>query len=92
MFPDHVDPVHNVRALSKNICFIIGKMIGTCVLQCGETPTCISCCRHYLVFESVESPVDLDDIPDCLVLIMIRGKYGGGGGGGGGLGRGNSSK
>lgn len=55
---------HKAGVLSKNINFIVGKMIATCVAKGGEPPTCFaSAIADYLVFE-VESSLDLDDIPD----------------------------
>ena len=31
-FPDHVVPLHNVETVAKNVYFIIGKMIATCIV------------------------------------------------------------
>ena len=52
-------------------------MIATCLVQGGEPPTCFApAVADYLVFGRVESPVDLDDIPDlevrnCLHKVSI---------------------
>ena len=72
-FPEHVVLIHDVEALSKNIYFIFGKMIATCLVQGGEPPTCFaSAVADYLVFGRVESPVDLDDIPDFEVRNCLH--------------------
>ena len=75
-FPEHVVPVHDVEALSKNIYFIFGKMIATCLVQGGEPPTCFaSAVADYLVFGRVESSVDLNDIPDFEVRNCFHKVY-----------------
>ena len=64
-FPENVLPRHNVKAVSENKFYYIGKMIATCIVQGGEVPACFSrSCADYIVYGRVRSPVCLKDIPD----------------------------
>lgn len=55
-------PVHNIKAVSDNTYYFIGKMIATCVIQGGEVPACFTqAVADYLVHDRVAS---LDDIAD----------------------------
>ena len=75
-FPDHVVPLHNVEAVAKNVYFVIGKMIVTCIVQGGEIPICFaSAVADYLVFDRVSSKVCLDDIPEYEVRICLQKVY-----------------
>ena len=87
-FPNHVIPVHNIKAVGDSVYYTIGKMLSTCIIQGGEVPVCFAkAVADYLVFDRVCSPVCLEDIPDhevqdCLQKVSIR--EGGGGWRGGG--------
>lgn len=76
-FPSNVVPVHNIKAVSNNTYYIVGKMISTCIIQGGEVPACFAkAVADYLVLDRVVSPVCLDDIHDyeirdCLKKVMI---------------------
>ncbi len=72
-FPTHVVPVHNVEALAKNMYYIFGKIIATCIVQGGEAPACFAeAVADYLVFDKVQNPVDVDDIPDLEVRSCLH--------------------
>ena len=64
-WPDHVVPLHNIEALSHNKFYVIGKMVATCLVQGGQPPVCFArAVAEFLVNESVETPVCMEDIPD----------------------------
>ena len=64
-FPNHVIPVHNIKAVGDSVYYTIGKMLSTCIIQGGEVPVCLTkAVADYLVFDRVCSPVCLEDIPD----------------------------
>lgn len=72
-FPSNVVPVHNIKAVSDNTYYIIGKMIATCIIQGGEAPACFAhAVANYLVTDRVVSPVCLDDIYDYEVRDRLR--------------------
>ena len=72
-YPNHVVPIHNLEALTKNKFFLVGKMIATAIVQGGQPPVCFaSAVADYLVFKKVQSNVDLDDIPDYDVRISLE--------------------
>ena len=64
-FPSNVVPVHNIKAVSDNTYYVVGKMIATCIIQRGEVPACFAkAVTDYLVYDKVASPVCLNDIHD----------------------------
>lgn len=72
-FPANVVPVHNIEAVVKNINFIIGKMLSTSIIQGGEAPAYFARpVADYLVFNRVESAVNLDDISDFEIRDSLR--------------------
>lgn len=72
-FPDHVVPVHNVKAVADSTYYTIGKMISTSIVQGGEAPLCFSkAVTDYLVYDRVRSPMCLDDIPDYEVRSCLQ--------------------
>ena len=72
-FPEHVVPLHSMRAVANNTYFMIGKMLATCVVQGGEAPVCFAqAVADYLVYERVCSPVCIEDIPDYEVQDCLR--------------------
>ncbi len=53
--------------------YIFGKIIATCIVQGGEAPACFAeAVADYLVFDKVQSPVDVDDIPDLEVRSCLH--------------------
>ena len=64
-YPCHVVPCHNVDALVQNKYFVVGKMIATAIVQGGQPPVYFAgAVADFLVFDSVKSPVDIEDIAD----------------------------
>ncbi len=64
-YPSHVIPLHNVDALIRNKYFIVGKMIATAIVQGGQPPVYFAgAVADFIVFNSVKSLVDLEDIDD----------------------------
>ena len=73
VYPSNVVPVHNIKAVSANTYYVVGKMIATCIIQGGEVPTCFAkAVADYLVFDRVSSPVCIDDIPDYEIREMLN--------------------
>lgn len=72
-FPSNVVPVHNIKAVSNNTYFVIGKMISTCIIQGGEVPACFAkAVADYLIFERVVSPVCLNDVCDYEIRDCLK--------------------
>ena len=72
-WPDRVVLLHNVEALSRNKYFIIGKMLATALVQGGQPPVHFAdAVADFLVFGSVKSPVNLDDITDFEVKTSLQ--------------------
>ena len=52
--------------------YIVGKMIATCLVQCGQPPFCFAAAvADYLVFDEVKSEPSLNDIPDHTVRNKV---------------------
>ena len=72
-FPNHVVPVHNVKAVTDSTYHTVGKMIATCIIQGGEAPACFaSAVADYLVYDRIRSPVCLEDISDYEVRNCLQ--------------------
>ena len=64
-YPCHVVPCHNVDAVEQKKYFVVGKMIATAIVQGGQPPVYFAgAVADFLVFDSVKSPVDVEDIPN----------------------------
>ena len=58
-------PCHNVDAVEQIKYFVVGKMIATAIVQGGQPPVYFAgAVADFLVFDSVKSPVDVEDIPN----------------------------
>ena len=72
-YPKNLVPAHNIRAVSENKYFTVGKMIATCIIQGGEVPACFAnAVSDYLVLDRVVSPVCLDDIADHEIKDCLK--------------------
>ncbi len=61
-WPTRVVPVHNIRAVADNECYVVGKMAAT---QDGEPPVCFAApIADFLVYNEVRCNPSLEDIPD----------------------------
>lgn len=71
-YPSHVVPRHNIKAVSDNTFYYVGKMVATSIVQAGEVPSCFSrACADYIAYGRVCSPVCLEDIPDQEVIESL---------------------
>ena len=72
-WPDHVVPIHNVDALIHKKYYVVGKMLATALVQGGQPPVFFAgAVADFLVFETVKSPVNLDDILDFEVRQCLQ--------------------
>ncbi len=77
-FPDHVVPLHNVKAVVNNKYFVVGKMM---LVQGGQPPVYFAAAvADFLVFNQVKSPVNINDIADfevraCLQKVCNSGRH-----------------
>ncbi len=72
-WPSNLVPLHNVEAVTKNLYFVIGKLIATCLVQGGQAPACF--CKgvaDYLIFDEVRSIPCLEDIPDFFIREKLQ--------------------
>ena len=78
-YPSHVVPLHDVDALIRNKYFIVGKMIAAGIVQGGQPPVYFAnAVADFIVFNSVKSSVDIQDIADIEIrhsLEKVRGKF-----------------
>lgn len=71
--PGHLTPIHSVEALSSNKFYVLGKMLATGLVQGGQPPVCFAKpVADFLVYESVKSAVDLDDIPEYDIIESLK--------------------
>ena len=68
----HVIPFHNVDALFHNKYFVVGKIIATAAIQGGQAPAYFSDAIADYIYDSVKSPVDLEDIPDINIQALLK--------------------
>ncbi len=67
-WPDHVVPLHNVEALGHNKFYVVGKMLAISIIQGGQPPVYFSSpVADFMVYDRVNSSVDIEDIPDFQV-------------------------
>ena len=72
-WPHHVVPIHNVDALMHNKYYVVGKMLATALVQGGEPPVCFAgAVADFIVFQTVKSAVNVDDIPDVAVRQCLQ--------------------
>lgn len=65
--------VHNVDALIHNKYYVVGKMLATVLVQGGQPPVFFAgAVADFLVFKTVKSSVNLDDIPDFEVRQCLQ--------------------
>ena len=64
-WPQNVVPTHNIKALTENRYYLMGKMFSTSLVQGGQPPVCFSrAVADYLVFDEVKCSPCVQDISD----------------------------
>ena len=72
-WPQNVVSIYSVEAVAANSYYIVGKMIGTCLVQGGQPPVCFAAAvADYIVFDEVKSEPSLNDIPDHTVWNKLE--------------------
>ena len=71
--PDHVVPVHSVENVTSNKYLDVGKMLATCLIQGGQSPSCFAqAVADFIVYDCKRSSVCLEDIADYEVRSHLQ--------------------